>query len=142
MIVKEFLAQCLTPLEVHSRPLWDFQSGDDQLRPRSQDLPTEELNRVVAILLGGDLGDLPEALVPLYRLDDRAGLIAALPAYDERELLPAERCGPIEVSSDDTSGGGTRRRPSTTARRVRLPRHRPSFCASSKMMMSPGKSPR
>ncbi|KAE8797253.1 hypothetical protein D1007_27627 [Hordeum vulgare] len=62
------------------------------------------MNRVVVTLLGSDPGDLPKALVPLYRLDDRADLIAALPIFDEWGLLPAEGSGPVEVSSDDTSG--------------------------------------
>ncbi|KAE8784143.1 hypothetical protein D1007_42315 [Hordeum vulgare] len=78
---------------------------DDKLRLRSEDLPTEELNTVVATLLGGDPGDLPEALVPLYRLDDRADLIAALLVFDERGLFTAEGSGLVEVSSHDTFGG-------------------------------------
>ncbi|KAE8806129.1 hypothetical protein D1007_17731 [Hordeum vulgare] len=72
----------------------------------SQDLPTKELSRVVAILRGDDPGDLPEALGPLYRLDDGADMIAGLPTFDERGLLLAEGSGPVEVSSDDTSGEG------------------------------------
>ncbi|KAE8809709.1 hypothetical protein D1007_13597 [Hordeum vulgare] len=51
MIVKEFLAQRLAPIQAHSRPLWDYQIGDDNLRLWSEDLPTEELNRVVATLV-------------------------------------------------------------------------------------------
>ncbi|KAE8789578.1 hypothetical protein D1007_36223 [Hordeum vulgare] len=88
----------------HSTPLWDYQIGDDKLRLWSQDLSTEELNKVVVTLLGGDPGDLPKALAPMYCLDDRANLIAVLPVFDERGLLPAEGSGPVEVSSDDTSG--------------------------------------
>ncbi|KAE8781228.1 hypothetical protein D1007_45549 [Hordeum vulgare] len=105
MILKEFLAQCITPLQAYSRPLWHYQSGDDKLRLRSQDLRDDELNRAVATLLGGDPSDLPEALGPLYHLDDRADLITALPAFDERGLFPAEGFGPVEVSTDDTFGG-------------------------------------
>ncbi|KAE8784112.1 hypothetical protein D1007_42326 [Hordeum vulgare] len=104
MIVKEFLAQRLAPLQAHSRPLWDYQSDDDKLRLRSEDLPTEELNRVMATLLGGDPGDLPEALGLLYRLDDRADLIAVLLVFDERGLFQGEGSGPVEVSSNDTFG--------------------------------------
>ncbi|KAI4983668.1 hypothetical protein ZWY2020_025534 [Hordeum vulgare] len=95
----------LSDPRAHSRPLWDYQIVDDKLRLRSLDLPTEELNRVVATLLGGDLGDLPKALVPLYRLDDQADLISVLPVFDERGLIPGEGSGPVEVSSDDTSDG-------------------------------------
>ncbi|KAE8794297.1 hypothetical protein D1007_31017 [Hordeum vulgare] len=78
--------------------------GEDNPRLRSEDLPIEELNRVVATLLGGDPGDLPEALIPLYRLDDRADETAMLPVFDEQGLLPAKGSGPLEVSSNDTSG--------------------------------------
>lgn len=92
----------------------------------------------MAILLGGDPGDLPEALGPLYRLDDQTDLIAALPVFDERGLFPAEGSGPVEVLSDDTSDGED----SENAPRARLPSHRPSFCASLKMMMPPARSPR
>ncbi|KAE8791169.1 Peroxidase 4 [Hordeum vulgare] len=86
----------------HSRPLWDYELGNDKLKLQSQDLRTKELNRVVVILLGGDPGDLPEALGPLYGIDHRVVLIVALPIYHERGLLPAEGSGPIDVSSNDT----------------------------------------
>ncbi|KAE8775624.1 hypothetical protein D1007_51853 [Hordeum vulgare] len=86
MIVKEYLEQRLAPLEGHSRHLWDYQIGDDKVRLRSEDLPTEELNRSLATLLGGNPGDLPEALGLLYRLEDRADLVKVLPVFDERGL--------------------------------------------------------
>ncbi|KAE8793596.1 hypothetical protein D1007_31755 [Hordeum vulgare] len=93
------------PNSILLMPLWDYQAGDDELRLRSQDLPTKDLNTVVAILLGGEPGDLLEALGPLYHLDDLADLIAMLPVFDEQGLFPAEGSGPVEVSSDDTSDG-------------------------------------
>ncbi|KAE8805352.1 hypothetical protein D1007_18591 [Hordeum vulgare] len=105
MIVKEFLAQHLVPHEAHSRPLGDYQLGVDKLRLQYQDLPTEELNRVVATLLGCEPGNLPEALGPLYRLDDSADLIIMMCVFHERGLFPAEGSGPVKVSSDDTYGG-------------------------------------
>ncbi|KAE8811290.1 hypothetical protein D1007_11650 [Hordeum vulgare] len=80
------------------------QSGNFLVKARKE-LPTEEPNRVVVTLMGGDPGELPEALGPLYRLHDRADLIVVLPVFDERGLLPAEGSGPVEVSSDDTFGG-------------------------------------
>ncbi|KAE8811446.1 hypothetical protein D1007_11832 [Hordeum vulgare] len=105
MIVKEFLAQRLAPLQAHSRPLWDYRAGDDKLRLRSQDLPTKELSRAVAILLSGDPGDMPEALGPLYHLNDRVDLIVGLPVFNEQGLFPAEGFGPVEVSSYDATSG-------------------------------------
>ncbi|KAE8790046.1 hypothetical protein D1007_35726 [Hordeum vulgare] len=106
MIVREFMAQRLAPLHAHSRTLWEYHAGDDELRLRSRDLPTKDLSRVVAILLGGDPGDLPEALGLLYRRDNRADLVAAMSVFSERGLLPVEGSGPVEVSSGDTSGEG------------------------------------
>ncbi|KAE8799767.1 hypothetical protein D1007_24862 [Hordeum vulgare] len=106
MIVKEVLMQLLAPLQAHSRPLWEYRAGDDELQLRSQDLASEDLSRVVAILLGGDPRDLPEALGPLYRRDDRADLVAAMRVFNERGLLPSEGSGPVEVSTGDTSGEG------------------------------------
>ncbi|KAE8802895.1 hypothetical protein D1007_21329 [Hordeum vulgare] len=105
MVVKEFLVQHLAPLQAHSRPLWDYRAGDDELRLWSQDLPTEELNMAVTILLGGDRGDLHEAVGPLYRLDNRPDRITVLPVFDEWGLFPAEGSGLLEASSDDTSCG-------------------------------------
>ncbi|KAE8778362.1 hypothetical protein D1007_48742 [Hordeum vulgare] len=106
MIVKEFLAQRLAPLQVHSRPLYEYRAGDEELRLRSRDFPAEDQSMVLAILLGGDPGDLPEEPGPLYRQDDRAVLIAVLPIFNEQGLLPAEGSYPVEVSSGDTSGEG------------------------------------
>ncbi|KAE8820448.1 hypothetical protein D1007_01594 [Hordeum vulgare] len=68
-------------------------------------LRVEELNRVVVTLLGGNPGDLPKVVGPLYCLDDRADLIATLLVFDERGLSLAEGSTPVEVSSGDTSSG-------------------------------------
>ncbi|KAE8777545.1 hypothetical protein D1007_49656 [Hordeum vulgare] len=106
MIVKKFLAQCLAPLQAHSRPVWEYRAGDDKLGLRYRDLPTEDLSRAVPIFLGGDPGDLTEALGPLYRRDSRVDLVAVMPIFNERGLLPVEGSGPVEVSSGDTSGEG------------------------------------
>ncbi|KAI5012382.1 hypothetical protein ZWY2020_024516 [Hordeum vulgare] len=106
MIVKGFLPQRLAPIQAHSKLIWDYHAGDDKLRLLSQDLPTKKKSRVVAILMGGDPGDLPEALGPLYHLDDRADVIFGLPVFDERGLLPIEGSAPVEVSSGDTFGEG------------------------------------
>ncbi|KAE8779046.1 hypothetical protein D1007_47970 [Hordeum vulgare] len=111
MIVKEFLAQRVAPLQAHSKPLWDYCADDDELRLSVRCTvfmtgPAKELSRVVATLLGGDLGDLPEALGPLYRLDDEADVIAGLPVFDEWGLLPVEGSRLVEVPYGNTSGEG------------------------------------
>ncbi|KAE8775611.1 hypothetical protein D1007_51876 [Hordeum vulgare] len=106
MIVKEFLAQCLALLQAHSSPLWEYRAGDDGLRLRSWDLPTEDLSRVVLILLASAPSDLPEALGPLYRRNDRADLVAMMLVFNELGLLPDEGSGPVEVSSGDPFAEG------------------------------------
>ncbi|KAE8792796.1 hypothetical protein D1007_32666 [Hordeum vulgare] len=106
LIVKVFLAQRFAPLHEHSKTLWEYWAGDDELRRRSRDLPIEDLRRVVAILLGSNPGDLPEAVGPLYHRDDLANLVVAMPIFTERGLLPAEGSVSVEVSSGDTSGEG------------------------------------
>ncbi|KAE8798613.1 hypothetical protein D1007_26098 [Hordeum vulgare] len=116
MILKEFLAQRFAPIQAHSRPLWEYRASDDELRLRSRDLTREDMSRVFEILLGGDPGNLPEALGPLYRRDDRTNLVAVMPVFNERGLLPAEGSGLVEVPSSDTSGEGARRRQSMTVR--------------------------
>ncbi|KAE8807866.1 hypothetical protein D1007_15810 [Hordeum vulgare] len=106
MIVKEFLAQSLAPLEAHSRPQWEYRAGYDELRLWTRELPTEDLGKDMAILLGGDPGDLPEALGLLYHHDDQANLVAMLPVFNKRGLLPVESSARVEVSSGDTSDEG------------------------------------
>ncbi|KAE8797595.1 hypothetical protein D1007_27250 [Hordeum vulgare] len=64
------------------------------------------MSRAVVILVGDDPCDLPEALGPLYRRDDRVDLVAVMPVFNERGLLPAEGSGPVEVSSGDTFDEG------------------------------------
>ncbi|KAE8799935.1 hypothetical protein D1007_24632 [Hordeum vulgare] len=91
--------------------MWEYWAGDDGvvailLGGDPGDLPTEDLSRVVAILLGGDPGDLPDALGPLYRRDDRADLVAAMRVFNKMGLLQAKGSGPVEVSSGGTSGEG------------------------------------
>ncbi|KAE8821020.1 hypothetical protein D1007_00857 [Hordeum vulgare] len=80
--------------------------GAIEEQPTSKDLPTEELSRGMTILLGGDPGDLPEALGLLYRLNDRTDVIAGLPIFDERGLLPVGGSDLVEVSSGDTYSEG------------------------------------
>ena len=41
MIVKEFLMQCLAPLQDCSRPLWKLGGADNKIRLRSDALPEE-----------------------------------------------------------------------------------------------------
>src|SRR5215216_1789117 len=116
MIVKEFLTQCLAPLQAHSRPLWRFKGGVDDLRLRLDDLSDEELGKVVRTLLGKDQGGPPDTHLPLYHRADREKIANAMPIFNERGLAPLEpsrppaprcRCPPASLRRK----GQTRRRP-------------------------------
>ncbi|KAE8773696.1 hypothetical protein D1007_54037 [Hordeum vulgare] len=71
----------------------------------SRDISAKRLTG--GILLGGDLGEHPDALGSLYRRDDRTNLVGTMPVFNERGLLPVVGSGPVEVSSGDTSGEGS-----------------------------------
>ncbi|KAE8810943.1 Far1 [Hordeum vulgare] len=123
MIVKEFLAQRLAPLQAHSRPLWEYRAGDDELRLRYRDLRLEDLSRVLAILLGVDPGDLPEALGGSEKtVDDRA---VSVPLPSQFVLLR-------ELEDDDATDdtiAGTPLRPARASRGLVLtPRTMRSAC--------------
>jgi hypothetical protein len=105
MLVKEFLTQRLAPLQVHSRPMWEFQGAEDDIRLCSGSLTGEELDKAMHALLEKDPGDLPEAHIPLYHRVDRAALVTAMPVFNELGLVPLELPNsPVMVSSGDNAG--------------------------------------
>ncbi|KAE8773077.1 hypothetical protein D1007_54832 [Hordeum vulgare] len=106
-----------------------------------KDLPTKELNGAVAVLLGGDPRDLPEALGPLYRRDDWAILFAVLPVFNEWGIFPAEGSNPVEVWSDDAFGGEDSEKTVGDCPPNAPPCRRATFCKILKMMMPPARSP-
>lgn len=102
MLVKEFLTQRLAPLQAHSHPLWDLRDVDDDIRLRPGRLTGEELSRAVLTLLEKIPDDLPATHVLLYRRDDEAALVEAMPTFNELGLMPPA----VMVSSGDESEEG------------------------------------
>ena len=71
MLVKEFLMQPQAPLQVHMRPMWEFQGTEEDIQLRSGSLTGKELDKAMNTLLEDEPGDLPEAYAPLYCHADR-----------------------------------------------------------------------
>ena len=94
MIVKEFLTQRLAPLQARSCPLWKIADEGGKLRLRPDDLPKEELNKVLRLLVGKDQGCPPDTHLPVYRRLYGEKITAAMPAFNERGLIPLAPTGP------------------------------------------------
>ena len=88
MIAQEFMAQRVAPLQSRMRPLWKHGDKGDNLCLRPEPLSNEELCSTLCSLVGDDQGYPPDGLVPLYRRPDGAKVVAALPVFDERGLVP------------------------------------------------------
>nr|XP_020174388.1 uncharacterized protein KIAA0754-like [Aegilops tauschii subsp. strangulata] len=88
MIVKEFMAQCVAPLQARSLPLWKLGDEADDLRLRPEALSAEELGTALRSLVGDDQGYPPSSFIPLYRRPDGAETAAAMPVFDGRGLVP------------------------------------------------------
>lgn len=95
MLVK-FLKQHLAPLQSHTRPMWEYQGVADDLRPRSEGLTGEELDKSMNILLEEGPGNLPEAYAPLYCHVDKEAPVTAMPVFNSwgscRSSSPTPRC--------------------------------------------------
>ena len=87
MIIKEFMAQRVAPLQSRPRPLWKLVDGGDDLRLRPKALSDVELGMALRSLVGDDQGYSPDILVPLYRRPDGAKNAAAMPVFDGRGLV-------------------------------------------------------
>jgi hypothetical protein len=107
LLVKEFLKQCIAPLQACSRPLWSLRDWDDELRLHSMALTDEELNRIMHVLLERDPGELPDGFVPLYNREGGAGVAAGMPEFNEWGLVPPMNPqGPppmVQLSSGESS---------------------------------------
>ncbi|KAE8803740.1 hypothetical protein D1007_20432 [Hordeum vulgare] len=83
MIIKEFMEHRIAPLQVHSRPLWEFTTGGDPICLHVSGLTHDELDGVMGALLGLCLEDLPQPMPPLYVRDDMEEMDAEMPSFDE-----------------------------------------------------------
>nr|XP_020170213.1 chromosome partition protein Smc-like [Aegilops tauschii subsp. strangulata] len=107
MLLKEFLAQRVAPLQACSRPLWKLGDEGDDLRLRPDSLSEEDLGVAIHLLVGDDLGYPPDSHLPLYRRPDGAKVAAAMPVFDGRGLMPpapSEATGPTLAAKKKTEG--------------------------------------
>lgn len=94
MIVKEFLGQRITPLQVCSRPLWEYTDVRDMMRLHVAILMSEEMDGALGVLLGHTPEDRLEDASPLYCYEERLGMVAVMPAFDEWGLVGVGHDGP------------------------------------------------
>ena len=86
--------------------------ADDKLRLNPVALADEELAATLLLLVGDDQEYPPSSPVPLFLRKDRAQVVAAMPTFDGRGLVPpAPRVvrgatTPVDVSSGDSRRGG------------------------------------
>ena len=89
MLLREFLALRVAPLQAHSRPLWEPRDEEDKVRLSSEALSGEELTATLRLLVGDDQEYPSNAPVPLFLHKDRAQVVAAMPTFYGRGLVPA-----------------------------------------------------
>ncbi|KAE8781222.1 hypothetical protein D1007_45543 [Hordeum vulgare] len=87
MIIKDFSGHCIMPLQVHSRPLWEFSTDGDPMCMHVSGLTHNELDGALTALLGPCPEDLSRARPPLYDYDDMEGMVAEMPAFDKWGLV-------------------------------------------------------
>ena len=108
MIAKEFMARRVAPLQARPRPLWKLGDEGDDLRLRLEALSDEELCSALRSLVGHGQGYPPDSFIPLYCRPDGAKVVAALPVFDGRGIVPPVpsnvpvRKSPVDMSSDES----------------------------------------
>ena len=99
---------CMDPLHACTHPLWKLRGKEDKLGLSPEAFPDEELAAALRLLVGDDQEYPPSAFVPLFRRKDGAQVVAAMPTFDGRGLVPPAppavpaATAPVEVSSDDS----------------------------------------
>lgn len=97
MVVKEFVRQCIAPLQHHSRPMWDLASSEDSMRLQKPSLPSETLSKVLELLTGESKpADLPGNGCLLYQCSNKVAFMGQMPLFDEWGLRPVGLKGPHE----------------------------------------------
>ena len=95
-----------------ARPFWELEGGENKARLRLGDLPDDELDVVLRLIVGDNQEYPPSAFVPLFQRRDREEFIASRPTIDARGLVPPALPGapmaqkPLEVSSGESRGEG------------------------------------
>ena len=96
MLLKEFLAQRVAPLQVRTHPLWTLVDGEDKLRLSLKALSDEELAVALRLLVGDDQEYPPNPHAPLFLRKDGAQGVATMPTFDGRGLVPP---APSEITA-------------------------------------------
>ena len=110
MLLREFLALRVAPLQARTRPLWELGDEEDKVRLSSEALSDEELTAALRLLVGDDQEYPPNVFTPLFRRKDGALVVASRPTFDGRGLVPPAPTGapaaltPVELSSGESRG--------------------------------------
>ena len=71
MLLREFLTLRVPPLQTRARPLWELEEEENKTRLRPGDLPGDELDAVLRLIVGDNQEYPPSAFVPLFQRRDR-----------------------------------------------------------------------
>ena len=97
MVVKEFVRRRFTPLQRHSRPMWDLLISQDHMRFQEKGLPLTTRQTVLTVLSGVPLlDDMPRKSCLLYHCENKDEFAASMPSFDEWGLRPIGLVGPCE----------------------------------------------
>lgn len=112
MLLREFLMLRVALLQARSCPLWTLGGEEDKLRLSPEALSEEELAVALRLLVGDDQEYPSSAFVPLFLRKDGAQVVAAMPTFDGRGLVPPAPPGvpvatvPVDVSSGNSCREG------------------------------------
>ena len=108
MLLREFLALRVAPLQARLRPLWELGDEEDKVRLSSEALSGEEFSAALHLLVGDDQEYPLNVFTPLFRHKDSALIVASKPTFDVRGLVPPVLTGgpaapaPVELSSGES----------------------------------------
>ena len=100
------------PHSRRARPFWELEGGENKARLRPGDLPDDELDAVLRLIVRDNQEYPPSAFIPLFQRRDREEFVASRPTFDARGLVPPVFSGaptaqkPVEVSSGESRGEG------------------------------------
>ena len=100
------------PHSRRARPLWELEEEENKTRLRPGDLPGDELDAVLRLIVGDNQEYLPSAVLPLFKRRDREEFVASRATFDARGLVPPAlpeapmAQSPVEVSSGESRGEG------------------------------------
>jgi hypothetical protein len=97
MVAKEFVRRRIAPPQDHRRKMWTFTGDGDKmmLHPTGLLVPTiDEAMKTLFAEVG--VPDLTFAVAPLYRLQAREDILAAMPRFDQWGLRPMGQEGERE----------------------------------------------